>query len=207
VLDERHLPLKIHRQIALKITHLRRRHVSPGRDSIVIAGTSRGRCGQVTNTPIAATVAEFLTDLTRAGKSANTVRTYRNDLARFFTGPIDQITAGVLRQYLASVADKAPATRARREAALASLLAWAYRAEIITADLMTRLDRTRPPLSPARPVPTEHIEAVLRAIPQTRDRDRLLFRLLHTTGMRIGELWPSRSMISTSAVTTSTSPC
>jgi len=139
---------------------------------------------------MAATVAEFLTDLTRAGKSANTVRAYRNDLrdfARFFTGPIDQITAGVLRQYLASVAGKAPATRARREAALASLLAWAYRAEIITADPMTRLDRTRLPLSPPRPVPTEHIEAVLRAIPKTRDRDRLLFRLLYTTGMRVGE--------------------
>jgi integrase/recombinase XerD len=82
---------------------------------------------------MAATVAEFLTDLTRAGKSANTVRAYRNDLrdfARFFPGPIDQITAGVLRQYLGSVAGMAPATRARREAALASLLAWAYRAEI-----------------------------------------------------------------------------
>lgn len=136
------------------------------------------------------TVAEFLTDLTRAGKSANTVRAYRSDLrdfTRFFTGPIDQITAGVLRQYLASVAGKAPATRARREAALASLLAWAYRAEIITADPMTRLDRTRLPLSPPRPVPTEHIEAVLRTIPKTRDRDRLLFGLLHTTGMRVGE--------------------
>lgn len=136
------------------------------------------------------TVAEFLTDLTRAGKSANTVRAYRSDLrdfARFFTGPIDQITASVLRQYLASVAAKAPATRARREAALASLLAWAYRAEIITADPMTRLDRTRLPVSPPRPVPTEHIEAVLRAIPTTRDRDRLLFGLLYTTGMRVGE--------------------
>ena len=139
---------------------------------------------------MAATVAEFLTDLTRAGKSASTVRAYRSDLsdfARFFTGPIDQTTAGVLRQYLGSVAGKAPATRARREAALASLLAWAYRAEIITADPMTRLDRTRLPLSPPRPVPTEHIEAVLRAIPKTRDRDRLLFGLLYTTGMRVGE--------------------
>jgi integrase/recombinase XerD len=36
-------------------------------------------------------------------------------------------------------------------------------------------------------VPTEHIEAVLRAIPTTRDRDRLLFLLLYTTGMRVGE--------------------
>jgi integrase len=36
-------------------------------------------------------------------------------------------------------------------------------------------------------VPTEHIEAVLRAIPTARDRDRLLFGLLYTTGVRVGE--------------------
>jgi site-specific recombinase XerD len=135
-------------------------------------------------------VEDFLSDLARAGKSAHTVRAYRGDLgdfARFFAGPIDQITAGVLRAYLGGLAGKAPATRARREAALAALFAWAYRAEMIAADPMTRLDRTRLPASPPRPVPTEQVEAVLRAIPQTRDRDRLLFGLLYTTGMRIGE--------------------
>ncbi len=142
------------------------------------------------NPPLATIVADFLTDLTRAGKSSNTVRAYRSDLGdfgRFFTGPIDQVTAGVLRSYLGGLADKAPATRARREAALASLLAWAYRTEIIAADPMTRLDRTHLPASLPRPVPTEHIEAVLRTIPKTRDRDRLLFLLLYTTGMRVGE--------------------
>jgi len=142
------------------------------------------------NSPMVTTVEDFLTDLTRAGRSPNTVRAYRSDLAdfdRFFPGPIDQITAGVLRAYLGSLADKAPATRARREAALASVLAWAYRAEMIEADPMTRLDRTRLAASSPRPVPTEQVEAVLRAIPKTRDRDRLLFGLLYTTGMRVGE--------------------
>ena len=80
--------------------------------------------------------------------------------------------------------DHTPATRARREAALAALLAWAYRAEMIAADPMTRLDRTHLPASPPRPVPTE---AVLRVIPKTKYRDRLLFLLLYTTGMRISE--------------------
>ncbi|MBV9140174.1 MAG: site-specific integrase [Pseudonocardiales bacterium] len=36
-------------------------------------------------------------------------------------------------------------------------------------------------------MPTRHIDAVLRAIPPHKDRDRLLFTLLSTTGMRIGE--------------------
>jgi integrase/recombinase XerD len=89
-------------------------------------------------------VEDFLADLARAGKSAHTVRAYRGDLrdfGRFFTGPIERITTGVLRAYLRGLADKAPATRARREATLASLLAWAYRAEMIAADPMTRLAR------------------------------------------------------------------
>lgn len=34
---------------------------------------------------------------------------------------------------------------------------------------------------------SEHIGAVLRAIPQTRDCDRPLFGLLYTTGVRVGE--------------------
>jgi site-specific recombinase XerD len=36
-------------------------------------------------------------------------------------------------------------------------------------------------------MPTRHVEAVLRAIPRHKDRDRLLFTLLYTTGMHIGE--------------------
>jgi integrase/recombinase XerD len=140
--------------------------------------------------PMVTIVEDFLSDLARAGKSAHTVRAYRSDLrdfSRFFTGPIERITTGVLRAYLGGLAGKAPATRARREATLASLLTWAYRAEMIAADPMTRLDRTRLPASPPRPVPTEQVEAVLRVIPKTRDRDRLLFLLLYTTGIRVGE--------------------
>lgn len=96
-------------------------------------------------------VAEFLADLARQGRSANTIRAYRSDLGdftRFHPGPLALVTPAVLRAYLATLADKMPTTRARREAALASLLAWAYRAELIDADPMTRLDRTRIPAFP-----------------------------------------------------------
>jgi integrase/recombinase XerD len=139
---------------------------------------------------MASSIEDFLADLGRQGKSAHTLRAYRSDLTaftRFFDGTPGQITPPVLRDYLATLAEKAPATRARHEAALASYLAWAYRAEVIDADPMTRLDRTRLPVPAPRPVPASQVAAVLKAIPRSKDRDRLLFRLLYATGMRIGE--------------------
>ena len=51
---------------------------------------------------------------------------------------------------------------------------------MITADPMTRLDRTHLSIPPPRPVPTGQIQAVLQVIPKTKDRDRLLFGLLST---------------------------
>jgi site-specific recombinase XerD len=112
-------------------------------------------------------IAEFLADLARQGRPASTIRAYRSDLAdftRFHPGPLTSVTPAVLRAYLATLAGKAPATRARREAALSSLLAWAYRAELIDADPMTRLDRTGIPASLPRPMPAGHVDAVLQAI-------------------------------------------
>jgi site-specific recombinase XerD len=71
-------------------------------------------------------VAEFLADLARQGRSANTIRAYRSDLGdftRFHPGLLASVTPAVLRAYLATLAAKVPATRARREAALAALRA------------------------------------------------------------------------------------
>jgi integrase/recombinase XerD len=52
---------------------------------------------------------------------------------------------------------------------------------------MTRLDRTHLPAPAPRPIPTSQVIAVLGAIPTSRDRNRLLFHLIYTTGPRIGE--------------------
>ena len=135
-------------------------------------------------------VDDFLADLARRGRSPNTVRAYRADLAdftRFHAGPPQAITAGNLRDYLAGLDTLAASTRARREASIASFLAWAHKTEVIDADPMTRLDRTRIPVPAPRPVPAERVQAILQAIPKSKDRDRLLFRLLYSTGMRVSE--------------------
>jgi site-specific recombinase XerD len=162
---------------------------------------------------LAASIADFLADLARQGRSGHTLRAYRGDLAAFtrtFAGTPQDITPQILRTYLTTLATKAPATRARHEASLASFLGWAYRADIITADPMTRLDRTQLPIPAPRPIPTGQVIAVLGAIPTSRDRDRLLFHLIYTTGLRIGEAlsievdpWPTNSLLPSTTDTTS----
>jgi integrase/recombinase XerD len=139
---------------------------------------------------LTSSIEDFLADLARQGRSVHTLRAYRTDLTAFtrtFAGTPQDITPQILRTYLTTLTDKAPATRARHEASLASWMGWAYRADIITADPMTRLDRTQLPIPAPRPIPTSQVTAVLGAIPKSRDRDRLLFHLIYTTGLRIGE--------------------
>jgi site-specific recombinase XerD len=138
---------------------------------------------------LARLVEDFLADLVRLGRSPHTVRAYRCDFAAFtrsYAGTPEGITADVVRSYLAGQAG-APATRARREASLAALLAWAYRTDAIPADPMAKVARTRLPEPEPRGLPAATVAAVFAAIPADRDRDRLLFRLVYTTGMRISE--------------------
>jgi integrase/recombinase XerD len=120
-------------------------------------------------------VADFLADLEQADRSPHTLRAYAADLRHFAAhhrGALADVDAACLRAYFATLAGLAPATRARKQAALASFLGWAYRHDLIAADPMGKVAR---------------VEAILKAIPRVQRRDRLLFRLLYATGLRIGE--------------------
>ncbi len=135
-------------------------------------------------------VADFLGDLAHANRSAHTHRAYATDLAsfvRFHHGPASAITTEALRSFFATIAHLAPATRARKEAALASFLAWAYRHDLIPADPMGKLDRVRLEPPTPRGLPPSEVEAILAGIPFGRRRDRLLFRLIAELGLRAGE--------------------
>jgi integrase/recombinase XerD len=139
---------------------------------------------------VAAAAAAFLVDLTHAGRSAQTRRAYAADLAAFRTtydGPVAGITAATLRAFFATVAHLRPATRARKQAAVASFLKWAYRQDFIAADPMVKVERVRADPPQPRGLKREQVAAILTAIPATQTRDRLLFRLLAETGLRIGE--------------------
>ncbi len=135
-------------------------------------------------------IGDFLADLTHANRAAGTVRAYRTDLAsfaRFHRGPLESVTAAVLRSYFTTQVHLAPATRARREAALASFLRWASRHELIEANPMDRLDRVRLPAPVPRGLAPGQVEAILAVIPRARLRDRVLFGLIAQTGLRVGE--------------------
>jgi len=133
---------------------------------------------------------DFLGDLRTADRSPHTIRAYEGDLLRYcaFCGDSSSpISVETLRAFFASRADHAPATRARTQATLASFFAWAYRGGHIAADPMARVERVmlRPP--PPRGVGKGTVGKVLAAIPATQPRDRLLFRLIAETGLRVSE--------------------
>jgi integrase/recombinase XerD len=135
-------------------------------------------------------VATFLSDLTRAGRSPATVRAYRGDLAALIAvhpGTVDTITTAVVREALDTSAHLAPATRARRQAGLSSFARWCVRHELIDIDPTIRLDavHVEPPLP--RGLPADQVEKVLALIPRDRLRDRVLFGLIYSTGLRASE--------------------
>jgi len=135
-------------------------------------------------------VHDFLADLRNADRSDHTIRAYEGDLLRYcaFCGDSSSpISVETLRAFFASRADRAPATRAHTQATLASFFAWSYRGGHIAADPMARVERVtlRPP--PPRGMEKGKVAKILAAIPATQARDRLLFRLIAETGLRVSE--------------------
>src|SRR6516165_7413119 len=119
----------------------------------------------------------------------NTRRAYRYDLG-LLTRTFPHLDAADLpvehlRAFLQASADQAPATLARRQAAVRSCLAWAYRNDLLPADPTGKLDKVTLPHRDPRPLPPALVEAVLTAIPPAHRRNRLLFTLLYETGMRV----------------------
>jgi integrase/recombinase XerD len=135
-------------------------------------------------------VDDFLADLAYTNRSAHTVRAYASDLAElvaFFPGSPQRLNADILRQFGKAHSHLAPATRARKQAAVSSLLTWAYRHDRIKTNPMLKLDRVQQTPRTPRALPRASIEAVLAVIPTRQQRDRVLFRLIFETGLRIGE--------------------
>ncbi len=137
-----------------------------------------------------AAIEDYLGELAHANRSPHTRRAYASDLAsfhRYYSGPLDAITADTLRGYFSTLSGSSASTRARKQASLASFLAWAYRRELIDADPMGKVERVKLGEPSPRGVDRALVEKVLKAIPAAKKRDRLLFRLIYETGLRAGE--------------------
>ncbi|MET7284195.1 tyrosine-type recombinase/integrase [Kribbella sp. NPDC005582] len=140
--------------------------------------------------PIAGQIRDFLADQEFAGKAGNTIRAYRGDLvqlAQHTDRDVAGVDAGVLRSWGAAIADLAQGTRARKQAAVAAFLRWAVRNDLILASPMDRFERVAVPEGVPRPVDPKRIRRVIDAIPKSNLRDRLLYEILDSTGIRIGE--------------------
>ena len=73
------------------------------------------------------------------------LRAYAADLARFSAfhqGPVEGITADVIRSFEATFAQLRPDSRARKQAALASFLEWARRQGHVASDPMANFSTT-----------------------------------------------------------------
>jgi len=140
--------------------------------------------------PLEQLVATFLSDLAHANCSHHTRHAYTADLAQlcaFYHGPVQTITAEVLRGFFSTHLHLRPATRARKQAAVARFLTWAHQHEVLDANPMLKIERVK--LDPPQPrgIERDQIERILKGIPPECQRDRLFFRLLLETGLRVSE--------------------
>ena len=139
---------------------------------------------------VEAAITEFLAYLTHTNRAVRTRQVYASDLHQFgsfYRGALAGISAEILRTFFATWPPLKPATRARKQAALASFLAWAYRQDLIAANPMAKLDRVKRDPAQPRGLKRTEVEAILPSIPAKQQRDRLLFRLIVETGLRVGE--------------------
>jgi integrase/recombinase XerD len=140
--------------------------------------------------PMASAIGEFLTDLTNANRSAHTVRGYLGDLAQFaqhHQGAVTVIDTATLRGFFTAIADQAPATRARKRATLSEFLMWCRRTGLLASDPMSTIERITVPDRLPRGVEPNRVQRVLDGIPKANLRDRVLFGLIHTAGLRACE--------------------
>lgn len=135
-------------------------------------------------------VDRFLEDLARSNRSPATLRAYASDLKilALECRTVAQLgQAETVRRVAECWKNLQPSTRTRKESALSSFYRWALRQGLIPTNPFERLERTRRAEADIRGIRRETFETVLDVIPRKQRRDRLLFRLLYETGLRIGE--------------------
>lgn len=134
----------------------------------------------------------FLQELGNANRSRHTITNYRADIGRFIRHvgpqmPAANLSRTAVQNYLSTLNEKAPATRARHQASLRAFLRWCHAQGHSERDAGQHLTSVRVPQPYPRALDDSVIARVLDAIPADNLRDRLLFTLVAESGMRISE--------------------
>jgi site-specific recombinase XerD len=133
---------------------------------------------------------QFLCYLEQTRHSTHTVRSYGTTLAKFAAhapAALADLSVTSVEQFLATQTHLSPATQARQQAALNSFFTWAVRHDLLLANPMIKIERVQLDDPAPRGLRREQIEAIFAVIPRQQMRDRLLFRLIYETGLRVGE--------------------
>ncbi|MGA1361612.1 MAG: tyrosine recombinase [Ilumatobacteraceae bacterium] len=146
------------------------------------------------------TVDAFLTWLTvERGRAANTVSSYRRDLAAagaWLSGRgVTLAAAGTadLERYVASLlaGGGAASSAARRLAALRTFYGWLTREGVVAVDPTQGLEGVRVPSGVPKPLSADDTARLLGAVPGDDAgalRDRALLEFLYATGARVSEV-------------------
>jgi integrase/recombinase XerD len=153
-----------------------------------------------TGNGLARAVHGFLLQLrTEAALSPHTLAAYRNDLTRFAAHcararcPLARVSTSTLLEFLGEErgAGAAPATQARRAAALRAFFRYAVAERLVARDPCADLPAPRARRRLPRALGTAHVDALLAAPDPAQPlgrRDRALLELLYATGARVSEV-------------------
>jgi site-specific recombinase XerD len=155
----------------------------------------------MTTTAHTTDIEDFLEHLAGELSAADTVRSYRSDLAVFglwfkqSTG--EPLTAaGVTRNdvqrfiaYQRTVAKTAPATTNRRLACLRRFFTWAISLELRDSDPTAGIRNVAAVPAPPRSLERTRLNNLIRTVEKSRKaRDEAIVKVLRYTGIRVGEL-------------------
>jgi len=132
---------------------------------------------------------EFLLNAWLHGRPATTARAYRADLQAFLRHsgkPLADTTLADLQAWDTALAAQAPASRARRLAAVRSLLAYAHKLGAVSSDPGRQMRVSKSTAGAPRALSETDVQRMIAAEPEPRRRAAL--RLLYVTGVRNAEL-------------------
>jgi len=143
----------------------------------------------------------FLDHLASENAAADTVRSYRSDLAVFrlwfeLSSGESLTAAGVTRNdvqrfiaYQRTVTKAAPATTNRRLACLRRFIAWAVDAGLRESDPTVGIRNVAAVPAPPRSLERTRLNALIRSVEKHgKPRDEAILKVLRYTGIRVGEL-------------------